>query len=149
MKLPRLYHSTAVLLPDARVVSGGGGEGGAGVIESNIEVFSPPYLFNSDGTPATRPTIAGAPATLGYNASFDVQTPDAATIAQVTLVRLATATHGSNFNQRFLRLPFTKGTGALTVTSPLKNTVAPPGHYMMFLVDAKGVPSTAKIIRIQ
>src|SRR5262249_15310378 len=83
MKIARIYHSTAVLLPDGRVFSSGGGEGGGGKLEMNGEFYSPPYLFNPDGTAAARPAIADAPATITYNQSFDVVTPDAQGIASV------------------------------------------------------------------
>jgi hypothetical protein len=149
MKIPRLYHSTAVLLPDARILSAGGGEGGGGVTELNAEIYSPPYLFNPDGSTAARPTIASAPAQVGYNVAFDVQTPDSANVSSVTLVRLPATTHGVNMNQRFLRLPFTGGAGSVTAQSPLKATLAPPGHYMLFLLNAQGVPSVAKMIQLQ
>jgi hypothetical protein len=148
MAIPRLYHSSAVLLPDGRIVSGGGGEGGAGVTERNIEMYSPPYLFKADGTPADRPVIAAAPDSVGYGATFTVQTAQAADVAQVTLIRLPTVTHGSNFNQRFVRLSFTKADGALAVTAPAGGTIAPPGHYYLFILDSKGVPSVAKIVQL-
>jgi hypothetical protein len=133
----RGYHSTALLLPDGRVLSSGGDN------HSNAEVYSPPYLFKGD-----RPTVAAAPAGVGYGQSFSVETPDAAGIAKVTMVRLSSVTHAFNQNQRFNSLSFTPVAGGLTVTAPANANLAPPGDYMLFLVNGDGVPSVAKIVRV-
>jgi hypothetical protein len=145
MQVKRLYHSSAVLLPDARVLSAGGGRpaGVAAGDNENAEIFSPPYLFNGP-----RPVLQSVPASVSYGQAFTVQTPDAASISQVTWVRLSAASHGINMNQRFNRLPFTVGTGAVTVTAPTSPNLAPPGHYMLFIINAAGVPSVAKIVQI-
>jgi len=141
MKVGKLYHSTAVLLPDARVLSAGGVP-----TDRRAEIYSPAYLFNPDGTPAERPAIAAAPQQISYNQSFDVETPDAAHIASVALIGLPAVTHGMNFNQRFVRLPFTAGAGRITVTAPLKPTLAPPSYYYLFILNEHGVPSTASTL---
>ncbi|MCU1306221.1 MAG: Kelch domain protein [Acidobacteriaceae bacterium] len=134
----RGYHSTALLLPDGRVLSAGGNVGGP-----NAEIYSPPYLFNGP-----RPTISSAPTTIGYGQQFAVNTPDAANIAQVSFIRLGSVTHSFDMNQRFMRLTFTPTATGLNVTAPADPNIAPPGHYMMFLLFANGVPSTASIIQI-
>jgi hypothetical protein len=134
----RGYHSTAFVLPDARVVSAGGEDVGA-----NAEIFSPPYLFWGP-----RPTITAAPDSVTYGQTFPVSTPDAASIDRVTLLRLPSITHGFDQNQRFAEPSFSRGTGELTVTAPGDPNRLPPGHYMMFLLNTTGVPSMAKIIRI-
>jgi hypothetical protein len=146
----RLYHSTAVLLPDARVLSVGSGQPAATGLTDDYtgEVFSPPYLFKLDGTPAVRPSVTSAPTDVGYNASFAVTVSSAAPIAKVTWIRLSTVTHATNMNQRMNYLSFTANGSTLTVTSPASPNLAPPGHYMLFVVDANGVPSIAKIMRI-
>jgi galactose oxidase len=144
MKTVKLYHSTAVLLPDARVLSAGGVPS-----DRSAEIYSPPYLFNSDGTAAVRPSITVAPQRIAYNQSFDVETPDADRIASVALIGLPATTHGMNFNQRFLRLPFTTGAGRVTVTAPAKATLAPPSFYYLFILDGKGVPSEARVLVLQ
>ena len=131
----RGYHSIALLLPDGRVLSSGG-DG-----EPNAEVFSPPYLFKG-----ARPVVTSSPSSLTYGESFFVDTPDATSIAAVTLVRLSAVTHAINMNQRFLRLAFSQAPGRLTVTAPSVPEIAPPGHYMLFVLNAAGVPSIAPII---
>jgi Domain of unknown function (DUF1929) len=143
---PRLYHSLALLLPDARVLSAGG-DGSDAPSYPNAEIFTPPYLLNSDGTPAVRPSIAVAPNGIGYNSSFSV-TSGNTDIARVTLIKLSSVTHSANFDQRFLNLSFTKTGTALSVTAPSSGNVAPPGYYMLFVLNAAGVPSTAKIVKL-
>ena len=135
----RAYHSVAILLPDGRVLSAGGVTGGA-----YGDIFSPPYLFKGP-----RPTITSAPVTSGYNSMFFVGTPDAASIAQVTLVRLSSVTHGFNESQRFNRLNFTIAGNGLNVTTPSGPRLAPPGYYMLFILNNNGVPSVSKLLRLQ
>lgn len=147
----RLYHSTALLLPDARVISVGSGQPAATGLTDDYtaEIFSPPYLFNADGTLATRPAITSAPTSVGYGQSFSVQTAQASSIAKVTWIRLGAVTHAFNENQRMNVLSFSlSGTGALTVVAPASANVAPPGHYLLFILDSRGVPSVARIVRI-
>jgi hypothetical protein len=146
----RLYHATALLLQDGRVLSTGSGEPAASGLTDDLtaEIFSPPYLFTPDGTPATRPVISSAPTTIAYGSTFTVTTASAASIAKVTLIRLSSVTHAFNMNQRGNVLSFSVGSGALSVTAPLNNKLAPPGHYMLFIVTASGVPSVAKIVRM-
>jgi hypothetical protein len=139
---PRIYHSTALLLPDGRVLSAGGGRWGPSYLDAQF--YSPPYLFKGP-----RPTITSAPATVGYAANFFVGTSDAANISTVTLLRLGSVTHAFNTNQRFLKLTFQPGGGGLTVQAPSTANLAPRGHYMLFILDANGVPSVASIVKIQ
>jgi hypothetical protein len=147
MAFPRLYHSVALLMPDATVWVAGSNPT-EGVWESRIETYAPPYLFTSSGARATRPTITGAPSVVGYGASFTVQTPDAANIASAVFIRPGSATHAFDFDQRFVGLSFTKGSGVLTVTAPPNPAVAPAGYYMLFLLNSAGVPSVARFVRI-
>jgi hypothetical protein len=134
----RGYHSTALLLPDGRVVSAGGEQTGA-----SAEIYSPPYLFNG-----VRPTITSGPSSVKYGNTFFVATPDATAITQVTWIRLGSVTHSFNQNQRLNHLTFAQTTGGLNITAPANANIAPPGHYMLFLLNSKGVPSIAKIIQI-
>jgi hypothetical protein len=113
-------------------------------------VFTPPYLFKADGSGelAARPTIAGSPTDVAYGAGFQITTPDAAAIRKVALVRLGAVTHSVNMEQRYVPLTFTAGTGTLNATAPANADVAPPGVYMLFVVDANGVPSVAKMVSV-
>ena len=134
----RGYHSTALLLPDARVLSAGGDVSGA-----TAEIFSPPYLFKG-----ARPAITTAPASISYGQTFFVETPDAASITQVTLLRLGAATHAFNHNQRINFLGFSQASGGLNVNAPASANLAPPGHYMLFILNGNGVPSVAPILNL-
>ena len=148
----RTYHSTALLLPSGRVLSTGSGEGG-GITFANSEfsaqVFSPPYLFNADGSPAARPSITSAPSRLAYGRSFTIQTPNAASITRGTLIRLSSVTH--TFNQSQLIFPLTvqaTNSTTLSAVAPARGALAPPGPYMLFLINGSGVPSVAKILMV-
>jgi hypothetical protein len=109
----------------------------------NVEIYSPPYLFKG-----ARPRITSAPSGVRYGEVFSVQTPDAAAITQVTLVKLSSVTHSYNMSQRFNRLTFTRASNAINVTPPSDRRIAPPGHYMLFVLNSAGVPSIAKILSI-
>jgi Domain of unknown function (DUF1929)/Bacterial Ig-like domain len=152
MRVTRQYHSTALLLPDARVLSAGGGIcatcDAVGYLAKNAEVFSPPYLFKKSGGLAPRPQISSAPDRVAYNAPFAISTPNAASIRKVALVRLGAVTHSVNMEQRYIPLSFTAGTGTLNATAPANTNVAPPGVYMLFVTDANGVPSVARMVRV-
>jgi hypothetical protein len=151
----RQYHSVALLLPDGRVMTGGGGICGdcqtAGYLRKDIEIFSPPYLFKSDGSGqlATRPTITDAPNRIDYNQPFSVTTPEAGSIAKASLVKLGSPTHGQDMEQRYITLNFTSSGQALNLTSPSNSNIAPPGYYMLFIVDNQGVPAIAKMVRVE
>jgi hypothetical protein len=146
MVVPRVYHSTALLLPDGRVLEAGSGRFGGtgpGVDQLSAEIYSPPYLFNGP-----RPTITSAPTAVSYGATFAVVTPDAARIGTVSLVRFGSVTHHFNTGQRFVKLAFQQVTGGLSVTAPTNGNVAPPGYYMLFILDTHGVPSVAAIVQM-
>jgi hypothetical protein len=154
MQVTRQYHSTALLLPDGRVLSGGGGICGicdeVGYLNKNAEIFSPPYLFDKDGSGelAPRPTISAAPKAVTEGTQFNVSTPEAASIRKVALVKLGAVTHSNNMGQRYVPAQFTAGDGNLTVAAPTDTSVAPPGYYMLFIVNSAGVPSVAPIVHV-
>jgi hypothetical protein len=147
----RLYHSIALLLPDGRVLSVGSGQPAATGLADDYtaEIFSPPYLFKADGTPAARPNLDNAPLSIGYAGTVTVTTADPTSITKATWIRISSVTHAFNMNQRMNYLPITaRGTGTVTLQTPTSANLAPPGHYMLFLVNSSGVPSVAKIVRI-
>ena len=148
MAYARVYHSNTLLLPDGKVLAVGGNPQRT-VFEPHVEIYSPPYLFNSDGTLATRPAISSiAPATIGYGASLQVHTPDAANIKSVVLIRAGAVTHSFDMEQRLVGLNFTTAAGVLTVKAPANGNLAPPGYYLLFIVNDKGVPSVGKFVHV-
>jgi hypothetical protein len=150
----RMYHSVALLLPDGRVATTSGNPPPYGHLvpwqppqpneEMRIEVYSPPYLF------------AGARASVGqvatewqYGAAVDVNTAQAADIMWAELIRSGVTTHAFDNSQRLVDLPIAnRGAGAITVESPATPTLAPPGWYMLFLVDRNRVPSVGSWIHL-
>ena len=144
----RLYHSVSLLLPDGTVWVAGGNPA-RGTYESHMEIYTPQYLLNADGTPATRPTITSTSSTvIGYGGGFQVQTPDAASISNVVLMRNGAVTHAFDMDQRYVGLSFTAGAGVLNVTGPPNGNIAPPGYYMLFILNSAGVPSVATIVQV-
>jgi hypothetical protein len=144
---PRLYHSVALLLPDATVWFAGGNPS-RGTYVQPMEIYYPPYLYDSNGNFVTRPSIASTPSSINYGNTFTVQTQDAASISSVVLVRNGTVTHAFGMDQREVGLSFTAGTGSLTVTAPPNSNIAPPGYYMLFLLNSSGVPSVANFVQV-
>jgi hypothetical protein len=145
MSVPRLYHSTAILLPDARVLVAGGGRGSGGVDYENAQIYSPPYLFAG-----ARPSITSAPATIGYGQNLAVGTSTPSSITGAILIKLAATTHDDNMSQGVQRFSVTgtnrTATGIAVKVASNRNAL-PPGHYMLFVI-ASGVPSVARIIRV-
>ncbi|WP_156754907.1 discoidin domain-containing protein [Actinokineospora pegani] len=148
MAVPRTYHSVANLLPDGRVFAGGGGLCGACATNHlDGQILTPPYLLNADGTPKPRPVITSAPATTAHGAALTVGTDRAVT--GFSLVRVGSVTHTVDTDQRRVPLvPTALSATSHQVTVPADPGVAPPGRYLLFALDANGVPSVAKEIRI-
>jgi hypothetical protein len=140
----RVYHSTTILLPDGRLLHAGSGDGGFLPRELSGELFSPPYVFHGP-----RPAIASAPAVVTYAERFFMETPDAGTVVAASWVRLSSVTHAFDQNQRYVPLDLERTPGGVTVTAPVNPNVAPPGHYMVFLLNGDGVPSVAKIVQVR
>src|SRR3989440_335599 len=144
----RLYHSNSLLLPDATVLFIGGNPA-RGTYETHNEIYSPAYLFNADGTAAPRPIISGVSSSaVGYGAVFQVQTPDEANISSVVFMRPGSPTHAFDMEQRLVGATFTAGSGVLNVTAPPNSNIAPPGYYIVFLLNSAGVPSGAQFVQL-
>ena len=145
--VPRLYHATAILLPDGRVMTAG--TDGSwnpppyNVGELRLELFSPPYLFAGP-----RPTLANAPQGVQYNQTFEIETPDAQQIDEVVIVRCSSVTHSFNFNQRLVELRIASRTPTtVSVQAPPDGFVAPGGIYLLFVLK-DGVPSMARYLQV-
>lgn len=148
MEFPRLYHSNTMLLPDATVVSlGGNPERKA--YQPEIEIYSPPYLLKPDGSLAKRPTINDVtPGELHYGGKFDVSTPEAKDIKSVVLIRAGAVTHAFDMDQRLVGLTFSADGEVLHAKAPANGNLAPPGYYLLFILNKEGVPSVAQFVRI-
>ncbi len=144
---PRLYHSVALLLPDATVWLAGSNPK-RGTYEPRMEIYQPAYLFDSSGNLAARPTITDAPSVVNYGQAFTVETPDAANITSVSLIKAGSVTHAFDMDQRMVSLSYTAGSGTLSVSAPPNPNIAPPGYYMLFLLNSSGVPSVAAFIQL-
>ncbi|MFZ0636176.1 MAG: galactose oxidase-like domain-containing protein [Candidatus Acidiferrales bacterium] len=144
----RLYHSNSILLPNATVLLLGSNPS-QGVYEGHMEIYSPAYLFTSSGSLATRPTITSVtPGVIGYGATFQVETPEASSISSAVLIRPGAVTHSFDMDQRLINLSYTVGSGVLTATAPPNGNVAPPGYYMLFILNSSGVPSLATFVQL-
>lgn len=146
--IPRLYHSTTILLPDATVMSLGGGAPGP-LVNLNGEIYKPGYLFNPDGTLATRPVITAAPDELAQRQDFNITVDDAASVQRLTLVKYGSTTHSFNFGAGKLELPFTVGANnTIHVNMPDNANVLTPGNWMLFAINKNGTPSVAARIEV-
>jgi hypothetical protein len=144
----RLYHSNSLLLPDATVLLLGSNPA-RGTYEPYMEVYTPAYLYDWGDHRAIRPRITSVSSSvLGYNSAFAIQTPNANHISSVVLIRAGTPTHSFDMDQRLVGLSYTVGNGKLNVTSPANGNLAPPGYYLLFILNSKGVPSIAKFVQL-
>ncbi|HEV2426050.1 MAG TPA: galactose oxidase-like domain-containing protein [Terriglobia bacterium] len=137
----RAYHSVGVLLPDGRFFSAGSTSNTT--YDHDYEIFSPPYLYNG-----TRPTITGSPASVQYGQQFTITTPDASTISSVALIMPGATTHANDMQERYVPLTFSTGSGSLTATAPSTANYAPPGYYMLVIVNNNGVPSVMPFVQV-
>ena len=132
-----------MLLPNGRIVSAGDdGPAGGGGQSDEIEVFSPPYLFKS-----ARPTITSAPAQVGFGAQFTVGSAET-NVTSAVLVAPGATTHANDMHQRLVPLVMSPVSGGYALTAPASANIAPPGYYMLFLVNSDGVPSVASMVRL-
>ena len=129
----RGYHSVALLLPDGRVWTAGSTEG-FGAEEKRVEIYSPWYVGGS------RPTIESAPPSIGYVQEFAVKVGANQQISRVALIRCGSVTHAFDSDQRYVGLTFEQRGPVLTVSSPLHGGIAPPGNYLLWVVDEGGHP---------
>lgn len=145
--VPRNYHSVALLMPDARVLSAGSGLCNCLSDHQNGQLYSPGYLFNPDGSLATRPTINHAPDEIKNGQKFIVETDLA--INKFSLVKMSSTTHAVNTDLRYLSPVFTSSNnGQYTLTAHANRNILTPGYWMLFAINQKGTPSIAKIIRV-
>jgi hypothetical protein len=136
-----MYHATTVLLPDGRVLVAGQ-DNGPGIFWG--EIYNPAYLYRG-----ARPELAVAPSRVSWDRPFSLAVPQSGSIAAVALIAPTTVTHSVNTSQRYVDLAFEViDSGALRAVGPLNGNHAPPGYYMLFVVDADGVPAVAKFIQV-
>jgi hypothetical protein len=146
----RVYHSVSLLLPDGTVLHGASGDantasGSAYPRQKSHEIFRPPYLFKG-----VRPVISGlSKSVVSLNETFTVTTPNAAQVTQVRWIRLGSVTHAFDWGQRANTLGFTRSSGSVKVTTPNTGGKAPPGHYLLFVLNRNGVPSTGKVVQLR
>ncbi|EDP70380.1 galactose oxidase-related protein [Flavobacteriales bacterium ALC-1] len=141
----RTYHSAGILMNDGRVFMGGGGLcGGCATNHANAEIYSPPYLFDTNGDLAVRPTLS-APNSAYYDNTFSVvASPD---VTDFAFIRLSSATHSVNNEQRRVPVSYTGSNGNYQLNIPNAN-IMPPGYYMLFAMNSDGVPSISEAVLV-
>ncbi|EPZ32737.1 DUF1929-domain-containing protein [Rozella allomycis CSF55] len=137
----RLYHSTAILLPDGRTTLSGGDEATfitAQTYEYRVEAFTPPWLLND----IPRPEIKQAPTGLiAYGSTFTVTY--SGTVSRVSIVTPGSSTHAVDFTQRVVFLKVEqKDSSSLTLRAPPDATIILQGYHMLFLLN-NDTPSVA------
>lgn len=141
MKYARTYHSSFLLLADGSVV--GGGDPQVGGAPTPHERFFPDYFD------LLRPVVSAAPVTINYGATFAVSTPTPADIDEVVLLRAGAVTHGFNMSQRGIECVISGvGPGTVSVEPPPNANLAPPGWYLLFVLNSSRTPSLGRWIRL-
>ncbi|MEV6598682.1 galactose oxidase early set domain-containing protein [Actinoplanes sp. NPDC051346] len=161
--IPRMYHTSAIVLPSGQVLvcgsnrdsqrSRGGGAGhehhGQDTRELRLELYSPPYLFDSAGNPAPRIEVTLSRTEAGYGEQLTLRSPDAERIRRVTVLRCASVTHGYSSDQRLVELSIGARTHTeVTVTTPPTPEIGIPGYYLLFALDRDGVPAHGRYLRL-
>jgi len=145
----RGYHSVSILLPDGRVLVGGGRDAHTdmSVEKPSFQYYSPDYMDD------VRPAIESAPSQINFNQLFPITTSGPEP-AEAVLVALGSQTHSFDANQRVVQLPVgavvagSNGTRVMIAGGPKDAWIAQPGYYMLFVVDQNRVPSVAKIVHV-
>jgi hypothetical protein len=147
LRVPRLYHSTALLLPDGTVITAGTDEAfnvePFHYPEYRLEIFRPPYLFRGP-----RPQVGGAPGSIHYGEPFDVECDHPAEIQSAALIRPGAVTHSFNSEQRHVGLSILARSPDLKLEAPPNPNIAPPGYYLLFVLNAEGVPSVGRFVHL-
>ncbi len=151
LTVPRDYHSTALLMKDGRVITAGGGyhpsNPNSGGTHQDAQIFLPPYLFDSNGDFAARPTLQINATEVGYGQSFTASSNT--TIDYFSLIKMSSTTHAVNTDARFFKPDFQSvGNSNYVITMHSNPNVATPGYWMLFAVDNNGVPSVAEVIQV-
>jgi len=139
----RLYHASALLLPDGRVMTAGSNPDRR-INELRIELFRPPYLFMGE-----RPKISRYPTRITYGQQYEIETPNADNITDIVLLRTTVTTHCVNTEQRYVGLEFVqKNHNMLLATVPSNRNIIPPGYYMLFIIKEGDIPSIARFVLV-
>ena len=147
MSVPRNYHSIALLLTDGTVLSAGGGLCGCSADHDDGQIYYPPYLYNADGSLATRPVIQSSPAVIRAGDQFTVETDS--NVVEFSVIKMSSTTHAVNTDLRYLKVPFSGDSGTYELTAHSNPNVLTPGYWMLFAMNADGTPSEAKVIQVR
>ncbi|MDD1796384.1 DUF1929 domain-containing protein [Enterovibrio sp. ZSDZ42] len=156
--LARLYHGTSLLLPDGTALIAGGGAPGP-LVNSNAEIFYPPYLYDQSGKKRKRLEATPTTTTVAYGSEVEIEIKASAkafqeyhgadNVSRVTLIRTGSVTHSFDMEQRFMELEFRKEWDKVYASLPTSPNEMPPGHYMIFVLDQHGTPSTGTILNVK
>src|SRR5215217_5240982 len=146
----RNYHSVALLMPDGRVWTAGSNHNaqqsfpapGVDNRELRIEIYEPPYYS------ADRPQLLSAPGAIGWGQSFDIRSSQADRIVRIAMIRAGSVTHAFNSDQRYVGLSFSRRGAWLTVKAPPNTGIAPPGQYLLFVLNRDNIPSIGWSVRL-
>ena len=144
---PRLYHSSALILPDGRLFSGGGGAPGP-VRNLNGQLYTPDYLVSKNVDEVARPTIWDYPKNIRSGESFVLVVDDASRIAKVTATKSGSSSHTRNCDTRWLDLNFELIDSTTLRVFAQDGNIMIGGLWLASVLDINGVPSEAKLIGV-